>query len=128
MTLILQFMFSLDPKKYSSGAVAWERRSCLTTLISSTGSIAWFCLPLAFQNNYRGNIHSVCNFNFSSAVHLHRYTPFLIRNSFIRNLYWNGQIAKKLSVLKPQRLRNFYFFALFFFFFFIFSIIILKTQ
>ena len=31
---------------------------------------------------------------------------FLIRNSFIRNLYWDSQIAKKLSVLKPQRLRN----------------------
>ena len=29
---------------------------------------------------------------------------FLMRNSFIRNLYWDGQIAKKLSVLKPQRL------------------------
>ena len=35
---------------------------------------------------------------------------FFIRNSFIRNLYLDGQIAKKLSVLKPQRLRNFYFF------------------
>ena len=27
----------------------------------------------------------------------------LISNSFIRNLCWYGQIAKKLSVLKPQR-------------------------
>ena len=34
---------------------------------------------------------------------------FLIRNSFIRNLYWDGQSAKKLSVLKSQRLRNLYF-------------------
>ena len=25
----------------------------------------------------------------------------------MRNLYWDGQIAEKLSVLKPQRLRNF---------------------
>ena len=50
------------------------------------------------------------------------YTLFFIRNSFVRNLYWDGQIAKKLSVLKPQRLRNFYFFL-----FFNFSIIILKT-
>ena len=32
---------------------------------------------------------------------------FSIRNSFVRNLYWDGQIAKKLSVLKPQMLRNF---------------------
>ena len=37
-------------------------------------------------------------------------TLFFIRNSFIRNLYWGGQIAKKLSVLKPQRLKNFQFF------------------
>ena len=37
-------------------------------------------------------------------------TLFFIRNSFIRNLYWGGQIAKKLSVLKPQRLKNFFFF------------------
>ena len=29
---------------------------------------------------------------------------------FIRNFYWDSQIAKKLSVLKPQKLRNFYFF------------------
>ena len=29
----------------------------------------------------------------------------------MRNLYWDGQIAKKLSVLKPQRLRNLYFFS-----------------
>ena len=35
---------------------------------------------------------------------------FFIRNSFIRNLYWDGQIAKKLSVLRPQGLRNFCFF------------------
>ena len=35
------------------------------------------------------------------------YTLFFIRNSFIRNLYWDGQIAKKLSALKPQKLRNF---------------------
>ena len=35
-------------------------------------------------------------------------TRFFIRNSFIRNLCWDGQIAKKLSVFKPQRLRNFY--------------------
>ena len=32
---------------------------------------------------------------------------FFIRNSFIRNLYWDGQIAEKPSVLKSQRLRNF---------------------
>ena len=31
---------------------------------------------------------------------------FFIRNSFISTLYWDGQIAKKLSVLKQQRLRN----------------------
>ena len=28
----------------------------------------------------------------------------------VKNEAWDGQIAKKLSVLKPQRLRNFYFF------------------
>ena len=28
----------------------------------------------------------------------------------MRNLYRDGQIAKKLSALKPQRLRNFWFF------------------
>ena len=42
------------------------------------------------------------------------YTHFFIRNSLVRNLYWDDQIAKKLLVLKPQRpaqrLRNFYFF------------------
>ena len=43
---------------------------------------------------------------------------FFIRNSFLRNLYWDGQIAKKLSVLKPQRLV----------FVFILSVMILKTQ
>ena len=31
---------------------------------------------------------------------------FFVRNSFIRHLYWDDQIAKKLSVLKTQRLRN----------------------
>ena len=36
-----------------------------------------------------------------------RIHTFFIRNPFIRNLYWDGQIAKKLSVFKPQRLRNF---------------------
>ena len=35
---------------------------------------------------------------------------FFIRNSFLRNLYWDSQTAKKLSVLKPQRLRNSQFF------------------
>ena len=39
----------------------------------------------------------------------------------MRNLYWDGQISKKLSVLKPQRLRNLRLI-------FIFSIIILKTH
>ena len=34
------------------------------------------------------------------------YTLPFIRNSFIRNLHWDGQIAKKLSILKLQRLRN----------------------
>ena len=38
-----------------------------------------------------------------SAVH-----TFFVRNSVIRNLYWDGQITKKLSVLKSQRLRNLY--------------------
>ena len=28
----------------------------------------------------------------------------------MRNLYWDGQIAKKLSVLEPHMLRNLYFF------------------
>ena len=27
----------------------------------------------------------------------------------MRNLYWEGQIAKKLSVIKAERLRNFFF-------------------
>ena len=35
---------------------------------------------------------------------------FFVRNSFIRHLYWDDKIAKKLSVLKPQRLRNLEFF------------------
>ena len=39
------------------------------------------------------------------------YRQFVfIRNSFIRNFYWDGQTAKKLSVLKPQQFRNFQFF------------------
>ena len=33
-------------------------------------------------------------------------THFFVRNSFLKNLYWDSQITKKLSVLKPQRLRN----------------------
>ena len=40
------------------------------------------------------------------------YTFYLIRDLFVRNLYWDVQIAKKPSVLKPQRLRetcNFFF-------------------
>ena len=48
--------------------------------------------------------------------------PFFIRHSFIRNLYWDSQMAKKLSVLKPQRLqKNFKFF-------FYFLITTLKIQ
>ena len=43
------------------------------------------------------------------------HTHFFIRNSFIRNLYWDGQIAKKLSVLKLQRLRNLQSFFFFFY-------------
>ena len=43
------------------------------------------------------------------------YTLFFIRNSFKRNLCWDGQIAKKLSVLKLQRLRNLQFFSSFFY-------------
>ena len=31
---------------------------------------------------------------------------FLMRNSFVRNLHWDSEIAKKLSDLKPQRLRH----------------------
>ena len=30
---------------------------------------------------------------------------FFIRNSCIRNLYWDGQITNKDSLLKPQRLK-----------------------
>ena len=51
-----------------------------------------------------------------------KYALFLIRNSYIRNFYWDGQIAKKLSVLKPQRLRNFLIFFGHFF------IVILKIR
>ena len=39
----------------------------------------------------------------------HFYTRckhFFISNSLMRNLYWDSQMAKKLSVLKPQKLRN----------------------
>ena len=36
----------------------------------------------------------------------HRYTLFYEKLIYIRNLYWDGQIAKKLSVLELQRLRN----------------------
>ena len=33
-----------------------------------------------------------------------KHTLFFTRNSLLRNLYWDNQIAKKLSVFKPQRL------------------------
>ena len=39
------------------------------------------------------------------------YTLFFVRNSFVRNLNWDGQISNTLSVLKPQRSRNLYFFS-----------------
>ena len=40
------------------------------------------------------------------------YTLFyVIRNSFVRNLYWYSQFAKRLSVLKLQRLRHLYIFS-----------------
>ena len=38
------------------------------------------------------------------------HTLLFIRNSFIRNLYWESQMAKELSVLKPRRLRNLHIF------------------
>ena len=36
------------------------------------------------------------------------YKPFFVRNAFIRNLYWDREITKKLSALKPWRLGNLY--------------------
>ena len=39
-------------------------------------------------------------------IFLWTYTLFVVRNSFIRNLHCDSQMAKKLSVLKPWRLRN----------------------
>ena len=36
---------------------------------------------------------------------------FSVRDSFIRNFYWDGQTAKKLSVLKPQKFRTSVFFS-----------------
>ena len=57
-------------------------------------------VPLHITLHLGDQLHSS---NLISLLH----TLFFIRNSFIRNLYWDGQIAKKLSVLKPQRLRNF---------------------
>ena len=38
---------------------------------------------------------------------------FFQRNCFIRNLYWDSQMAKKLPVLKPCRIRNLDFFLSF---------------
>ena len=38
---------------------------------------------------------------------------FFVRNSLIRHLCWDDQIAKKLSVLKPQRLKILQYFFLF---------------
>ena len=46
MITLLILQFSLDLKKYPNGAVAWERRSCLTTLISSTRSRNGCAYPL----------------------------------------------------------------------------------
>ena len=34
------------------------------------------------------------------------YTRFFISSSFVRKLYWDSQMAKKLSVLSPGKLRN----------------------
>ena len=36
-----------------------------------------------------------------------------MRNSFVRNLYWGIQMAEKLSVLKPQKSKNLFFFLSF---------------
>ena len=47
------------------------------------------------------------------------YTLVLIKNHFIRNLYWDSQMAKRLSVLKPQSFKETFFFH--------FLVMILKT-
>ena len=41
-----------------------------------------------------------------SLYHNFRYTYLFIINSCIRNLYWDSQMTKTLSVLKPRRLRS----------------------
>ena len=52
---------------------------------------------------------------------MRNYTLFYKKlKYFVRNLYLDGQIAEKLSVLKPQRLRLLIFFFIF--------IVILKIQ
>ena len=55
-------------------------------------------------------IRSLIQHGFFQSFRWWESAHFFIRNSFIRNLYWDGQIAKKLSVLMPQRLKNLQFF------------------
>ena len=62
----------------------------------------------SFEFKFEKNHTSEKNFEFGVIVYYPIHT-FLMRNSFMRNLYWEGQIAKKLSVIKVQRLRNFFF-------------------
>ena len=66
-TLNLKLQFSLDLKKYSNGAVAWERRSCRNQFnrVYRNGSAYLYRNGCAFQNNYRGKVHSVCKRTFS---------------------------------------------------------------
>ena len=53
-------------------------------------------------------VRKFCALNFKSLVFLDYETNFSRSGThiFIGNLYWDGQIAKKLSGLKPQRLRT----------------------
>ena len=80
-------------------------------MICQTGILFWD--TLLFRTGQRLTIEEI--------DHLYtRCKHFFISNSFMRNLYWDSQMSKKLLVLKPQRLRNLCF-LLFFLFFSIFG-------
>ena len=72
------------------------------------------CLRMNRQHHHDGSDSdtdkdSTNDYRTDSEDEIEDIYTFFIRNSLIRNLYWDGQIDKKHSVLKPQRLRNFFF-------------------
>ena len=76
----------------------WAFMSNLPKPLTKYGHVTWLWLEIS--TSLVGQLLFV--WNSLSEIH-----TTLIRNSFIRNLYWESQIVKILLVLKPQRLKKF---------------------